>query len=48
MSQPKENYLFDVFISYNWNIRDGVEKLHENLERFFRVWRDKDIRQTPE
>ncbi|RNA25793.1 sulfur controller-2 [Brachionus plicatilis] len=32
---------FDVFISYNWGIKDKVVKVHENLKnKNLRVWRD--------
>ncbi|RNA25340.1 serine threonine kinase [Brachionus plicatilis] len=36
-----KNDEFDVFISYNWGIKDKVVKLHENLKnKNLRVWRD--------
>jgi hypothetical protein len=31
----------DIFLSYNWNIKEQVKKLHEELEKEnFEVWRD--------
>ena len=36
----------DIFISYNWGIKEAVEKFHEKLEaNGFRVWRDKFLKQ---
>ena len=35
---------YDVFISYNWGIKDGVAKLHQKLEEVgLTVWRDKNL-----
>ena len=46
MNQSNESY--DVFISYNWNIKDQVEKFHQKLESStpLRGWRDIDLRPT--
>ena len=31
----------DIFLSYNWNIKEQVKLLHEKLEKEkFKVWRD--------
>ncbi len=31
----------DIFLSYNWNIKEQVKLLHEELEKEnFKVWRD--------
>ena len=40
---------FDVFISYNWGIKESVAKFHEKLNSIgLKVWRDKDLRQSKE
>ena len=41
---PENLVEYDVFISYNWGIKDGVAKLHERLEGAgLTVWRDKNL-----
>jgi hypothetical protein len=36
-----EELIYDVFISYNWDIKNEVRQFHENLSnRGFKVWRD--------
>ena len=41
---PEDTVEYDVFISYNWGIKHGVEKLHEKLEEAgLTVWRDKNL-----
>jgi hypothetical protein len=42
--KPEDIVEYDVFISYNWGIKAGVEKLHEKLEEVgLTVWRDKNL-----
>jgi hypothetical protein len=42
----EKNDKCDIFISYNWGIKEAVEKFHEKLEtNGFRVWRDKFLKQ---
>ncbi len=49
MTGNLQNDSFDVFISYSWGIKEGVEKFHEKLEaNGFRVWRDKFLKQGHE
>ena len=36
-----KNEIFDIFISYNWGIKEDVIKLEENLrKKNYSVWRD--------
>jgi hypothetical protein len=33
--------MYDIFISYNWNVKKQVKLLHEILENLnYKVWRD--------
>jgi hypothetical protein len=42
--KPEDIVEYDVFISYNWGIKDGVAKLHQKLEEVgLTVWRDKNL-----
>ena len=43
---PEDLVKYDVFISYNWGIKESVEKFHNSLEEAgFKVWRDKNLLQ---